>query len=74
MFKVHETSTLQDTMDKTWDIQDVIPKTRFPLKSNFPSKFKDNIHFQKGPSGNFKRDNFYKDHGELRRKKLCFSC
>ena len=74
MVNAHKPATLQDAMDNTRYIQDVSPKTRCQPNINFPSKFKDKIHFQKGPSGNFKRDNFYKDHGELRRKKLCFSC
>ena len=60
-------------MDKTRDIQDAIPKTRFPYKSNFPPKFKDKRPFQKSQSGNFNKDNLSKDRDELRRKKLCFS-
>ena len=57
-------------MDKTWDIQDAIPKTKFPPKSNFPSRFKDKRPFQKCSTGNFNRGNFSKDWDELRRKKL----
>ena len=74
MVKAHHPSTSQDSMDKTQYLQDDIPKTIFPPKSNFPAKFKDERPFQKGPSGNLMRDNFSKDRDELRRKKLCFSC
>ena len=59
LVKPHQPSTLQDAMDNTQDLQDVIPKTRSPPKSNFPSIFKDKIHFQKCSSGDFNKDKFY---------------
>ena len=48
-------------MEKTRDLQDVIPRIIFPPKSSFPSKLKDKRYFQKGPRGNFKKDKFTKD-------------
>ena len=53
-------------MDKTRYIQDVIPKTKFTPKNNFPAKFKDKRPFQKGPNGNFNKDNFSKDRYEAK--------
>ena len=44
--KAYKPSTLQDAISRARDLQDSVPKNRFPLKTNFPIKDKDKKHFQ----------------------------
>ena len=39
--KSHKTTTLKDAMNLTRDLQNVFPRTKYPPKPNFPSKFKE---------------------------------
>ena len=38
--KSHKLATLKDAMNLTRDLQNVLPRTKYPPKTNFPSKFK----------------------------------
>ena len=44
--KAYKPSTLQDVINRTRDLQDSVPKNRFPIKTNFPIKDKEKNHFQ----------------------------
>ena len=65
-------ATPQDATSHTWDLQDVVTKTQFPLKTNFPSKFKDKKPLQKYWTRKNKMDS--STHDKIRRNKLCFNC
>jgi len=41
LMKSHKPSTLKDAMNLTRDLQNVFPRTKYPPKPNFPSKFKE---------------------------------
>ena len=70
--KAYKPLTLQDTISRTRDLKDSVPKSRFLVNTNFPRKDKDKKHFeQEWPEKNWVDDNTRK---ELRRKKLCFTC
>ena len=43
--KAYKTSTLQDAISRTRDLQDSVPKSRFSVKTNFPIKDKDKKPF-----------------------------
>ena len=70
--KAYKPSTLQDVINRARDLQDSVPKNRFPLKTNFPVKDKDRKPFQQEmPKKTWLDDDTRKD---LRWKKLCFTC
>jgi hypothetical protein len=70
--KAYKPTTLQDAISRTRDLQDAVPKSRFPPKPTFPIKDKDKKPFQKDWP---RKDRMDEDtRRELRRKKLCFSC
>ena len=70
--KAYKPSTLQDAINITRDLQDSVPKNRFPLKTNFPVKYTDKRPFQQEwPNKTWLDDDTRK---YLRRKKLCFTC
>ena len=67
-------STLKDALNRTRNLQYVIPSTRFPPRLNSLAQFKNQIPPpMKNPSGNFRRDNVSKYRDEFRRRKLCFT-
>ena len=39
--KFHNPSTLKDAMNLARDLHNVLPRTKYPPKKNFPSKFKE---------------------------------
>ena len=39
--KYHKPAILKDAMNLTRDLQNVFPRTKYPPKPNFPSKFKE---------------------------------
>ena len=41
ILKSHKPATLKDAMNLTRDLQNVLPRTKYPPKRNFPSKFKE---------------------------------
>ena len=41
LVKSHNPTTLKDVMNLTRDLQNVFPRTKYPPKPNFPSKFKE---------------------------------
>ena len=44
--KAYKPLTLQDAISRARDLQDSIPKNKFPLKTNFPVRDKDRKPFQ----------------------------
>ena len=67
-----QTLTLQDAISRARDLQDSVPKNKFPLKTNFPVRDKDRKPFQQDvPKKTWLDEDTRK---ELRRKKLCFTC
>ena len=44
--KTYKPLTLQDAISRARDLQDSVPKNRFPLKTNFPVRDKDRKPFQ----------------------------
>ena len=44
--KAYKPSTLQDVISRSIDLQDSVPKNKFPLKTNFPVRDKDKKPFQ----------------------------
>ena len=69
--KAYKPPTLQDAISRARDLQDSVPKNRFPLKTNFSVRDKDKKPFQQDFSKNtWLDDDTRKD---LRRKKLCFT-
>ena len=44
--KAYNPLTLQDAISRARDLQDSVPKNRFPLKTNFPVRDKDKKPFQ----------------------------
>ena len=59
-------------INRARDLQDSVPKNRFPLKTNFPVRDKDKKPFQQDfPKKTWLDEDIRKD---LRRKKLCFTC
>ena len=70
--KAYKPPTLQDAISRARDLQDSVPKNRFPLKTNFPVRDKDKKPFQQDvPKKTWLDEDTRKD---LRRKKLCFTC
>ena len=70
--KVYKPPTLQDAISRARDLQDSVPKNRFPLKTNFPVRDKDKKPFQQDfPKKTWLDEDIRKD---LRHKKLCFTC
>ena len=70
--KAYKTLTLQDAISRARDLQDSIPKNKFPLKTNFLVRDKDRKPFQQDvPKKTWLDEDTKKD---LRRKKLCFTC
>ena len=71
--KSHNPTTLKDAMNLTRDFENMLPKTKYPPKPNFPSKLKDGRK-------SWKKDSFVKyniggpSKEELIIKKLCFTC
>ena len=41
LVKFHKPTTLKDAMNLTRDLQNVLPRTKYPPKKNFPSKIKE---------------------------------
>ena len=70
--KAYKPVTFQDAIGRARDLQDAVPKNRFPPKPIFPPKGKDTRPLQKDWTGKPKLDDDTRR--ELRRKKLCFSC
>jgi hypothetical protein len=68
--KSYKPTTLQDAVGCTRDMQDVVPKRRFPLKPTFPQKRKGTKPFQRDLAGKPKMDE--ETRRDLRRKKLFF--
>ena len=78
MFKAHNPSNLNDAMSLTRDLQNVLPRIRFPPKPKFRFERKnwkkdapDNKFWQKDTLEKNKKEGQNRD--ELRRKKLCFT-
>ena len=79
LVKSHKPTNLNDAMSLTRDLQNVLPRTRFPPKPNFKFERK---HWKKdAPDKKFwqkdtleKNNKEGKNRDELRRKKLCFTC
>jgi hypothetical protein len=69
--KAFRPTTLQDTIMKTQDMADTVPK-KAPVKPFIPQKGKETKPFQKPWTGKDRMDE--ETQKELRRKKLCFSC
>ena len=70
--KAYKPPTLQDAISRARDLQDSVPKNKFPLKTNFPIRDKDKKPFQQDfPKKTWLDEDIRKD---LRRKKLCFTC
>ena len=68
--EAYKPSTLQDVIDRTRDLQDLVPKNRFSTKTNFPIKDKDKKPFQQEwPKKTWSDDNTRKDP----RRKNCAS-
>ena len=44
--KAYKPLTLQDAISRARDLQDSVPKNKFPLKTNFPVRDKDKKPFQ----------------------------
>ena len=71
--KSHKSVALKDAMNLTRDLHNLFPRTKYPPKTNLPSKFKEG----KKPS---ERDLSAKENKggpikqELRGKNLCFTC
>ena len=79
LVKYHKPTTLEDAMSLTRDLQDVLPRTRFPPKPNFEFEKKpwkkdapNKKPWQSDSSEKNKKEGLNRD--ELRRKKLCFTC
>ena len=79
LVKSHKPATLKDAMSLTRDLQNVLPRTRFPPKPNFKFEKKpwkrdapNKNPFQRDSIENNKKEGINRD--ELRRKKLCFTC
>ena len=70
--KAYKTPTLQDSICQAIDLQDLVPKNSFPLKTNFPVRDKDKKPFQQEFSKKLWLDDDTKK--DLRWKKLCFAC
>ena len=79
LVKSHKPTTLKDAMNLTRDLQNVLPRTRFPPKTN--SKFEkkpwkkyapDKKPWQRDSYKNNKKEGLKRD--ELQRNKLCFTC
>ena len=69
--KAYKPPTLQDAISQARDLQDSVPKNKFPLKTNFPVRDKDKKPFQQEvPNKTWLDDDTRKD---LRWKKLCFT-
>ena len=58
LVKSHKLDTLKDAMNLTMDLQNVLPRTKYPPKTNFSSKFKEG----KKP---WKRDATDKNHWKI---------
>ena len=70
--KSYKPLTLQDAISRARDLQDSVPKNKFPLKTNFPVRDKERKPFQQDvPKKTWLDEDTRKD---LRRKKLCFTC
>ena len=70
LVKAYKPSTLQDPINKTRELQDSVPKNRFPTKTNFPIKDKEKKPFQQEwPKKTWLDDDTRKD---LRKKKIVF--
>ena len=41
LVKAHKPATSKDAMSLTRDLQNVLPRTKYPPNPNFPSKFKE---------------------------------
>ena len=79
LVKSHKPTNLNDAMSLTRDLQNVLPRTRFPPKPNFIFERKpwkkdahDKKFWQKDTSEKNKKEGQNRD--ELRRKQLCFTC
>ena len=73
LVKAHKLATSKDAVNLTRDLQNVLPRTKYPPKPNFPSKFKKSKKpWQKDSSTKENKGGPSKE--ELRRKKLCFIC
>ena len=74
LVKAYRPITLQEAVSRTRDLQDAIPRTKYPPRTPLPHKFQN----QKTPVRKFhalgKKYYSYKDRDELKRKKFCFSC
>ena len=70
LVKAYQPSTLQEAMRRTRDLQDSIPKTKYPPKDTMHNKF----YNERPPMRNFtspiKKYYSYKDQDKLRMKKL----
>jgi hypothetical protein len=70
--KALKPATLQDTIKRTLDMMDTVPKTKGPTKPYIPPKNPDKKPFQKEWT---RKDHLDEEtRQELRRKKLCFTC
>ena len=71
LMKSHKLTTLKDDMNLTRDLQNVMPRTKYPPKPNFSSKFKEGKKPWKKESST--KENKGGARKELKRKKLCFT-
>ena len=74
LVKAYRPTTLQEAVSKTRDLQDTIPRTKYPPRNSLPHTFQNQKPHVRNFPASGKRDYSYKDRDELRRKKLCFSC
>jgi hypothetical protein len=70
--KAYKPTTLQDAIGRTRDLQEAVPKNRFPARPIIPLRDKDKKPFQREWPRREKMDEDTRR--ELRRKKLCFTC
>ena len=73
LVKSHKPATLKDSMNLTRDLQNLLPRTKYPPNPIFPSNFKEGKKPQKNDSYT-KENKGGPRKEELRTKKLCFTC
>ena len=73
LVKSYRPTTLQEAVSRTRDLQDEIPRTKYPLRPSMPLKFKNKRPMVRKFPSLGKKYYSYKDQDESRRKNICFS-
>ena len=73
LVKAYQPSTLLEAVGKTRDMQDAIPRTKYPPKTPITHKFQNQTPPMRKLPAPGKKKYSYKYRDELRRKKLYFS-